>query len=63
MGHGVGKEFVNMAQGNELTNMPGTTSICVMSHNEISHIPEDCTVTYAKIVVKLFDPKKQIQIE
>ena len=52
-----GKEFGNMAQGNKLTNTPGKNSIFVMSHDEIGRIPEDCTVTYAKIVVN-FRPQK-----
>ena len=47
-----------MAQGNKRTNTPGTDSICVISHDKIGHIPEDRTVTYAKVVVDVRPQKK-----
>ena len=46
-----GKEFGNMAQGDKRTDTPGTDSIFLMSHDEIGHIPENHTVTYARVVV------------
>ena len=46
-----------MAQGNELTQTPGTNLIFVMSHDKISRIPKDRTVTYTRIVVN-FRPQK-----
>ena len=53
-----GKEFGNMAQGDEKTKNPGTCSIFVITHNEIRHIPQDRVVTYARLVVD-FRPQKQ----
>ena len=47
-----------MAQGDKRTNTPGTDSIFVMSHNEIGRIAEDCTVTYARVVVNVRSQKK-----
>ena len=36
-----------MAQGDERTGEEGTTSISVVSHDEIRSIPKDRVVTYA----------------
>jgi hypothetical protein len=52
-----GKEFGNLAQGNNITNTPGTDSIFVMTHEQIRRIPHDRTVTYTRIVVN-FRPQK-----
>ena len=41
-----GKEFGNLAQGDTVTNMPGTNSIFVLTHEAIRYIPRDQTVTY-----------------
>jgi hypothetical protein len=57
-----GKEFGSMAQGDKHTNTPGTDSIFIMSHDEIGRIPEDRTVTYARVVVD-FRPQKRTLIE
>jgi len=46
-----GKEFGNLAQGDELTGTEGTDSVFVMSHQDIETIPSDRVVTYARIVV------------
>ena len=46
-----GKDFGGMAQGDNKTGQKGTNSIFVMTHAEISRIPQDRTVTYAQIVV------------
>ena len=53
-----GKEFGNMAQGDKRTSTPGTDSIFVMSHDKIGRIPEDRTVTYARVVVDFCPQKK-----
>jgi len=52
-----GKEFGNLAQGNNVTNTPGTDSIFVMTHKQIQRIPNDRTVTYTRIVVD-YRPQK-----
>jgi hypothetical protein len=46
-----GKEFRSLAQGDGSTNMPGTDSIIVLSHEQIRHIPQDGTITYTRVVV------------
>ena len=46
-----------MAQGDTKTGMKGTDSIFVLTHDQIHEIPEDQTVTYARIVVD-FCPQK-----
>ena len=46
-----GKEFGNLAQGDDKTGEKGTNSIFVMSHNEIANIPKGRTVTYGRIVI------------
>ena len=52
-----GKEFGNLAQGDDVTNTPGTDSIFVLTHDQILHIPRDRTVTYTRIVVD-YRPQK-----
>ena len=47
-----------MAQGDKRTSTLGTDSIFVMSHDKIGHIPEDRTVTYARVVVDFCPQKK-----
>jgi hypothetical protein len=46
-----GKEFGNLAQGDKHTDTQGTNLIFILSHDEIKHIPLECVVTYANIVV------------
>ena len=46
-----------MAQGNDLTNTPGTNTLFVLGHEQIKNISSDQTVTYAKIIVD-FQPQK-----
>ena len=46
-----------MAQGNDLTNTPGTNTLFVLGHEQIKNISSDRTVTYAKIIVN-FQPQK-----
>ncbi len=52
-----GKEFGNLAQGDEVTNTKGTDSIFVMTHEQIQAIPNDRTITYTRIVVD-YRPQK-----
>ncbi len=52
-----GKDFGGMAQGNNKTGKQGTNSIFVMNHKDILHTPNDCTITYARVVVD-FCPQK-----
>ncbi len=42
-----GKDFGGMAQGDSKTGQQGTNSIFVMNHEDILHIPNNCTITYA----------------
>jgi hypothetical protein len=53
-----GKEFGNLAQGDNATNTPGTNSIVVLTHDQIQNIPKDRTVTYTTIVVDYRPQKK-----
>jgi hypothetical protein len=53
-----GKEFGNLAQGDNITNTPGVDSIFVMTHKQILHTPHDHTVTYTRIVVN-YRPQKE----
>ena len=46
-----GKEFGNLAQGDDRQGEIGTNSIFVMTLEEIQQIPKDRTVTYARVVV------------
>jgi hypothetical protein len=52
-----GKEFGNLAQGDDKTGEKGTNSIFVMSHNDIANIPKGRTVTYGRIVID-YRPQK-----
>ena len=52
-----GKEFGNLAQGDTVTNTPGTNSIYVLGHAAIRSIRCDRTVTYTRIVVD-YRPQK-----
>lgn len=54
---GFGKEFGNMAQGDDYTKTPGTDSIFVIAPENIKNIPKDRVITYARIVVD-FRPQK-----
>lgn len=53
-----GKEFGNIAQGDELTGTPGTNCVFVMSPEDIPNIPKDRVVTYASIAVD-YRPQKE----
>jgi hypothetical protein len=46
-----------MAQGNNKTGQKGTNSIFVITHDKITRIPKNQTVTYAQVVVN-FCPQK-----
>eukprot|EP00804_Cyclotella_cryptica_P025030 CCRYP_015953-RB/>CCRYP_015953-RB protein AED:0.31 eAED:0.30 QI:0/0/0/1/0/0.33/3/0/681 len=52
-----GKEFGNLAQGDNKTGETGTNSIFVMAHDDIANIPKGRTVTYGRIVI-YFRPQK-----
>ena len=54
---GWGKEWENLAQGDEKTNTAGTDSLFVMTHKDIRNIPKYGTVTYAQMVVN-YRPQK-----
>lgn len=56
---GLGKEFRNLAQGNNKTGTPGMDVIHVMDLEQIRNIPTDRGVTYARIVVDFRPQKKQ----
>jgi len=56
-----GKEFGNLAQGDDLTKMEGINLVFVMSHNEMKCIPSDRVITYALIVVN-FPPGEGPQL-
>jgi hypothetical protein len=45
-----GKDFGGMAQGDNKTGQKGTNSIFAMTHDKISRIPTNQTVTYARVV-------------
>ena len=55
---GFGKEFVNLAQGDDKTGTSGLDAIRVMTLEEIKNIPADRVVTYARVVVD-FRPQKE----
>ena len=57
-----GKDFGGMAQGDNKTGQTGTNSMFVMSHKDITTIPTDRVVTYAK-VLSTTDRKKKTRIE
>ena len=46
-----GKDFGGIVQGDNKTGQKGTNSMLVMKHNDITNIPSDRVVTYAKVVV------------
>ena len=46
-----GKEFGNLAQGEQKTGTQGTNAMFVMTPEQIKRIPGDRIITYAKIVV------------
>ena len=46
-----GKEWRNLAQGDNKINTEGTDPLFVMTHEEIRNIPKDHTVTYARMAV------------
>ena len=52
-----GKEFGNIAQGDDRTGEKGTNCVFVMTHEEIANIPRDRVVTYARIVID-YRPQK-----
>eukprot|EP00956_Cyclotella_meneghiniana_P014140 scaffold21040_cov41-Cyclotella_meneghiniana.AAC.5 len=52
-----GKEFGNLAQGDNKTGEKGTNTIFVMNHDEIANIPRGRTVTYGRIVID-YRPQK-----
>eukprot|EP00804_Cyclotella_cryptica_P004967 CCRYP_014094-RA/>CCRYP_014094-RA protein AED:0.12 eAED:0.01 QI:0/0/0/1/1/1/2/0/1245 len=52
-----GKEFSNLAQGDDKTGETGTNSIFVMFRDEIANIPKGRTVTYGRIVID-YRPQK-----
>jgi hypothetical protein len=53
-----GKEFENLAQGDQKTNTAGTDSIFIIERHEIHKIPKDRTVTYALVVID-YRPQKE----
>ena len=53
-----GKEFGNLAQGDNRTGQIGTNSIFVLTHEQIKNIPKDRVVTYARVVVD-YRPQKE----
>ena len=55
--NGLGKEFGNMAQGDNRTNTKGMDAIFVLTHDQIKAIPKHKTITYARLVVD-FCPQK-----
>ena len=56
--NGMGKEFGNMAQGDNKTGTPGMDAIHVLDHEQIKKIPKKKTITYARLVVD-FRPQKK----
>ena len=46
-----GKEFGNLAQGDNKTGQQGTNSIFVLDHAHIKNISKDRVITYARVVV------------
>jgi hypothetical protein len=58
------KELHDLAQGKEGVTV-GTNTIFYLTHAEIMHIPKDCTITYARIVINhrpQKDNPNQVQI-
>ena len=56
--NGLGKEFGNMAQGDEKTGTKGHDAIHVLTHEQIRKIPKHKVITYARLVVD-FRPQKK----
>ncbi len=52
-----GKDFGGMAQGDNKTGQQGTNSMFVMNHKDILHIPNNRTITYARVVVDVCPQK------
>ena len=52
-----GKEFGNQAQGDNKTGEKGTNTLFVMTHEQITNIPKDRTVTHGRIVID-YQPQK-----
>ena len=48
---GSGKEFGNMAQGDNKAGTPGRNSIFAMTHDQIAKMPSEQTTAYAQIMV------------
>ena len=55
---GLGKEFGNMAQGDNKTGTKGHDAIHVLTHEQIAAIPKHKVITYARLVVD-FRPQKK----
>ena len=47
----MGKEFINMVQGDKRTGTTRTNLIFVMTHNEMRNIPKDRDNTYSRLEV------------
>ena len=60
--NGIGKEFGNMAQGDNRTGTPGMDVIFVLDHEQIKAIPKHKTITYARLVVDFRPQKKGPQL-
>ncbi len=54
-----GKDFGGMEQGDLKMGQKGTNSIFVMTHDEISRIPHNQIVTYARIVFNFWPQKAE----
>ena len=52
-----GKEFVSLAQVDNITEGKGTYSLFVLTHKDIRDIPIDRVVTYVRLVVDYHPPK------
>ena len=53
-----GKEFGNLAQGDEVTGTEGANSVFGMSHQDIKTILSNKVVMYARIIVDFCPQKK-----
>eukprot|EP00804_Cyclotella_cryptica_P028752 CCRYP_008237-RA/>CCRYP_008237-RA protein AED:0.41 eAED:0.41 QI:0/0/0/1/0/0/2/0/217 len=53
-----GKEFGNLAQGDNKTGEKGTSTMFAMTHTEIRNIPREQTITYGQVVVD-YRPQKE----
>ena len=52
-----GKEWGNLAQGDDRTGEKGTNSIFILNPEDIKNIPKDRVITYARIVID-YRPQK-----